>query len=291
MASMMLSAAPAQAADISDGVWAQSGNPGTTTVTFDTSTGIASGDKIVLSFPGTYADVNAAGTNISMTGSTTPTRINDSALETISVTADGSVSASGTVTITLTDGLTSFTTANAIESVGINHTDSDNNHIDSGLALITNDNDTDVSALVPLYVAIGVDDTNMPLGTLSIAGTNSNTQQYTVDTNNFNGVSIYLAADDNLKNSNGDTIDVVADGSVDAQSEEYGITLASSGITQENPFDSGTDALPTSATKFAGTTAPVAAGTVDITYEAAIASTTAAGTYTQTVTVTAVANP
>ncbi len=272
----------ARAAKNTDGTWTQSGAPGTTTITFTTTTGVVSGDKIVLTFP-SQADVNAAGTNITVTGSTTPTRANNDTNNTVTITTDGAVTASNPVTITMSDGLTSYTTTTfAQQSVAINHNTTADVAKDYGVALITNDNTTDVTANVPLFVTMAVDDTTMNLGTLSVSAVNTDDQIYTVNSNNATGIQMQIDGTATGLASGGNDINDVADGTVTAGSEEYGISNAVSGLTAESPFDSGDDAVPNSPTDIADTTAAVSNGTLTVTYKASISGTTAAGTYTET---------
>ncbi|MCB9823624.1 hypothetical protein H6802_01575 [Candidatus Nomurabacteria bacterium] len=278
------------ATKISDGTWAQSASPGTTTVVFTNTTALSSGDKIILTFP-TQATINASGTNITVTGQTTPTRSNNSTANTITITLDASISGSTAITVAMTDGLTSYTsTTYAQQSVAITTTDSTNNSLDYGVGIKTNTNTTTVTASVPLFVNLAVNDVTMDLGVLTTTAVSSASQTYTVNSNNVTGVQLKISADAALNDGSGNDINDVADGTVTAGSEEYGISTAVSGLTAQSPFDSGDDAVPTSATNIANSTAAVNAATLTLTYKASIAGTTVAGEYDQIVTVTVATN-
>lgn len=281
-----------EAAKNSDGTWSQSASPGTTTVVFTTTTGIASGDKIVLTFPG-EATIDASGTDIAITGSTTPTRSNDGTNNAITITTDGIVSSSGSVTITMTDGLTAYTTSTyAQQSLAINHNDSGDSAIDFGVAIITNDNTTDVTATVPLFVTMAVDDVTMDLGTLSVASVSEVDQTYTINSNNESGVQVQIDGEaTGLDDGSGNDIDDVSDGTVTAGSEEYGISVDNlSGVSADSPFDAGDDAIPNSPTNIVSSSTEISSATFDINYKASIAGTTVAGSYDEVVTVTIATN-
>ena len=285
----------AKAAELSDGTWSQSGAPGTTTVVFTTSTALTSADKIILTFPATSV-INAAGTNITVTGQTTPTRANNSTKNRITITLDTAITGSTEVTVTMTDGLTSYTsTTYAQESVGINTEDTNGDPHDWGLAVITNDNTTDVTAVVPLFLTMAVDDVTMDLGVLSAAAVSTVAQTYTVNSNDPSGVQVQIAADDDLDNIADGTIEInnVTDGTVTAGSEEYGISITNlSGLTADSPYDSGDDLVPNSGTtpvspdNLVGSTTYVSSGTFDINYKASVSGSTPAGEYNQVVTIT-----
>ena len=288
----------ASAATLSDGVWSQGGAPGTTTVTYTTDTAITAGDKIVLTFP-SEATLDAAGTNITMTGQTTPTRVNDAAANTITITTDGAVATTTAVTITMTDALTAYTDTTYIQqSLAINHTSSSDTAIDSGLAIITNTNTTTVTASVPIFLTLALDDNTMDLGVLTSGAVSTQTQQYTLNTNNAAGAVVRFEGEaTGLDDGGGNDINKVADGTVTAGSEEYGVSMTSgAGIGTMNlvsPYDTGDDPTPgATATIFANSnSAPITNGTIDVTYKASIDANSIPGTYDEVITVTTVANP
>lgn len=278
-----------KAAKLSDGTWVQGGAPGTTTVTFTNgATELDSSSDIVLTFPST-ASVDQDGTTVTVTGQGTVVRTNNTLDNTITLTIDGTIATSLAVTITLADGLTSYTTTTyAQESVAINTQDSTDTPVDFGVALITNDNTTDITAQVPLFVNFAIDTTTINLGTLSTASVNEADQTYTVNSNNTSGVTLQITRDAAFNDGSGNDINDVADGTVTASSEEYGITFdgTGGGIALQAPFDSGDDAVPAVATTFANTSSTVSNGTFDINYRASISGSTVAGSYDQVVTVT-----
>lgn len=281
----------AYAAKLSDGTWAQSASPGTTTITFTNTGALASGDEIVLTFPST-ATVDGAGTNISVTNQTTPIRSNNTTDNTVTITLDATINATTAITITMTDGLSAYTASTyAQESVGINTNDSVGAAIDYGLAIITNDNTTDVTATVPLFVTMAIDDTSMDLGVLSTASVKEVDQTYTVSSNNTTGVTMQIATDGTFDDGSGNDIDYVADGTVTAGSEEYGISVDNvSGLTVDATYNTGDVAIVEAADDLAASAGQLNGATLDINYKASIAGTTIAGTYAQVVTVTIATN-
>lgn len=278
----------AQAAKLSDGTWSQSGSPGTTTVTFTNTTAADASSDIILTFPGTAA-VDQDGTSATVTGSSTVTRSNNTTDNTITLTLlDGTMASGASITVTLDDGLTSYTTTTyAQESLAMNTQDSTDTPLDFGVALITNDNTTTVSTQVPLFVNIGVDTTSIQLGTLSVSSVNEADQTYTINSNNGTGITVAIVADGDLDDGSGNDIDAVADGTVDAGSEEYGISVDNvTSVTIESPFDSGDDEVPQISDNIANTSSEVSNGTFDLNYKASITGTSIAGSYDQVVTVT-----
>ncbi|OGC45454.1 hypothetical protein A2V49_03390 [candidate division WWE3 bacterium RBG_19FT_COMBO_34_6] len=290
--SLLLNNKFSKAEKLNDGVWSQSASPGTTTISFANGTTVLqTGFDIVLTFPST-ANVDATGTNISVTGQTTPTRTNNDTDNTITITLDGTIDSGLAVTITMTDALTSYTTTTyAQESLAVNTQNSTDVPIDFGLAIKTNDNTTLVSTQVPLFLNIAVDTTNIQLGTLSTASVNEADQTYTVNSNNRTGITVQIDSDGDLDDGFGNTINSVADDTVTAGSEEYGISVDNvANITVESPYDAGDDALPTNPTDIAYTATEISNATFDINYKASITGTTIAGSYDQVVTITISSN-
>lgn len=279
----------ARAAKLADGTWTQDGSPGTTTVTFTNTTAADASSDIVLTFPSSTATVDQDGTTATVTGSSNITRTNNTVDNTITLTIlDGTLAASSAITINLADGLTTYTTSTyAQESLAINTNDSTDTPLDFGVALITNDNTTTVTTQVPLFVNIDVDTTSIQLGTLSTASINEADQTYTINSNNRTGVTVAIVADGDLDDGSGNDINAVADGTVDAGSEEYGISVDNvTGMTIEAPFDAGDDEVPQVQDNIANTATEISNGVFDINYKASIAGTTIAGSYDQVVTVT-----
>lgn len=282
----------AKAAKLADGTWSQSASPGTTTVTFTNgATELDSSSDIILTFPST-ATVNQDGTSATVTSQGTVVRTNNTVDNTITLTIDGTIAASLAVTVTLADGLTAYTTTTyAQESVAINTQDSTDTPVDFGVALITNDNTTTVTASVPLFVNFAIDTTSINLGTLSTSSVAEADQTYTINSNNTSGITMQIARDGLLDDGGGNDIDNVGDGTVTAGSEEYGISVDNvSGVTISSPFDAGDDAVPAGPSNIATSTGTVSNGTFDINYKASISGSTIAGSYDQVVTVTIATN-
>jgi len=277
-----------KAAKLGDGVWTQSASPGTTTVTFTNTTAADASSDIVLTFPST-ANVDQDGTTATVTGTTNYIRTNNTVDNTITISIlDGTLAATSAITVTLADGLTSYTTTTyAQESLAVNTNNPSDVPVDFGVALITNDNTTTVTTQVPLFVNIGVDTTSIQLGTLSVASVNEADQTYTINSNNRTGVVVAIIADGDLDDGFGNTIDAVSDVTVTAGSEEYGISVDNvTGMTIESPFDAGDDEIPQASDNIANTATEISNGVFDINYKASIAGTTIAGSYDQVVTLT-----
>jgi hypothetical protein len=173
-----------------------------------------------------------------------------------------------------------------MQSIGINHTNSAGGRKDYGVALITNSNTSTVSAVVPLFVNLAVDNQAMALGVLSSSSVSTVNQTYTVNSNNNSGITLQIDADAAFDDGGGNTINDVADGTVTAGSEEYGISNSVSGLTLISPFDAGDDPVPTSATSIADSNNKVTGATLTVTYKASIDGNTVPGTYDQLVTMT-----
>lgn len=277
---------------LADGTWSQSASPGTTTITFTNgSTLLTSSSDIVLTFPST-ATVSQGGTNVSVTGQGTVVRANNTLDGTITLTIDGTISASLAVTITMTDALTAYTTTTyAQESVAINTLTITDTPVDFGVAIKTNDNTTTVTASVPLFVNMAINDTSIDLGTLSTASVSSASQIYTANSNNQTGVTVQIATDGDLNDASSNTINYVGDGTVTAGSEEYGVEVTGSGgFTIDADYNTGDNDIIEAANNLATSAAAISNQTVTVTYKASIAGTTVSGEYDQVVTVTIATN-
>lgn len=292
LAAVFLSNHVAKANTLTDGTWSQSASPGTTTITFSNITALDSSSDIILTFPST-ATVDQTGTDISVTGQGTPVRSNNTVDNTITITLDGTLDAGLGVTITMTDALSAYTTTTyAQESMAINTQDSTDTPQDFGVALITNgtSNETTVTASVPLFVNMAIDDTSIELGTLSTASISSATQTYTINSNNQSGITMQIQADGDLDDGQGNTINAVTDNAVTAGDEEYGIATSTSGLTIDPTYD-GIDAeVAQAADTIATSGSSVSSATLDVTYKASISGTTVSGNYDQVVTMTVAAN-
>lgn len=290
--SVLVSNNVARADKLGDGTWSQSASPGTTTVTFTNTTALDSSSDIVLTFPST-ATLDGAGTDIAVTGQGTPVRSNNTLDKTITITIDGTLAASTAITITMTDALSAYNTSTyAMESLAINTLLFNDTPADFGVALMTNTNETTVTASVPLFVNMALDDNSMELGTLSTASVSSAEQVYTINSNNQSGVVMQIATDGDLDDDSTNTIDAVSGGTVDAGSEEYGIAVVGAGgMTIDATYNTGDNPVVEAADDLANSGgAAVNGGTVTVTYKASIAGTTVAGEYDQVVTVTIATN-
>ena len=303
VASVMLALTPVlptQAATISDGSWTESvpTGGGTTTVTFVTNTGISIGDRIYLRFPN-EATINAAGTNITMSGDGGAVRANDAPGQNIIITAAAAQAASTSITITMTDALTAYTNTTYIkQTLAIVHNNSADVNIDIGLAAIVNTNTSTVTATIPIFLTLALDDNTMDLGVLTSGAVSSVTQRYTLNTNNATGALVQFTGEaTGLDDGSGNNVNKVADGTVTAGAEEYGVSMTSGAtigtMNLVAPFDTGDDPTPNaSATTFANSNSlPITDGIVDITYEASIDANSVPGSYDEVITVTCIANP
>lgn len=291
VAAGVFSGSTAHAAKFVDGTWTQSAAPGITTITFTNTGALVAGDTIVLTFPSEATVNNTAtvsgGTN-TVTGQTTPTFSVTG--QVLTITLDAAIAGSTAITISMTDALSAYTTTTfAQQSVAVNTNSTLLSPIDFGVAIITNDNTTDVTATVPLFVTLAVNDVTMDLGTLSASAVNTVTQQYTANSNNTSGVTLQIDADAVLNNAT-DSIADVSDGTVTAGSEEYGISVSTAGLTLQAPFNAGHDAVPVAATTIATSANEISSATLDVTYRASISGTTVAGSYNQVVTMTIATN-
>lgn len=279
----------AQAALLSDGTWTQAGTD--TTITFTNGgTALASGYKIVLTYP-TEATVDSASPTTLINGSSPGSASRSGQVVTITLDADTTIAAGSSVSVTGSDMLSAYTTSTyAQQSVAVNTLNGSDSPVDYGVALITNDNTTDVTASVPLFVTMAVDGTTINLGTLSTSTVSTSPQTYTFNSNNSAGVHVFLLADTApLWNAAGDNIDATgADSTISAGTEGYGFSLAAaSGMSAVGAYADNDEPFPITSTNIANSgSAAVANGTVTLTYKAAIAGTTKAGSYNQTVTVT-----
>ncbi len=289
----------ASAAKMADGTAQWSPSDGMT-VTFTPSMTIAAGEKIVLTFP---AEAPVSSDFLFYAPGDDPVRVSGQSFvnftrngtdNNVEITVFGAVAADQPVTITLdTRVITGYNaTVFAQQSIGINVMSAQGAPRGYGVALLTNDNTTQVTATVPLFVTLAANDTTMDLGTLSVAAVKDAVQTYTVNSNNHTGIHVSAVTDGALRDGAGNTIDNVADGAVSAGAEEYGIAVenTTNGITATAPFDAGDHSLTTTPQDIVKSTGVVAQGAFDVRYKAAISGDTVAGAYSQTVTVTVATN-
>lgn len=124
----------------------------------------------------------------------------------------------------------------------------------------------------------------LALGTLTTSSVASGSYTVTTSTNAPFGFTTYVVDDGNLRSGAND-IDDVADGTVTAGSEEYGIVT--SGTYAQIGSDTG---LTTAQQTVASHNKWINGAATTVTHNAAISSSTPAGTYTHTVTYVSVGN-
>lgn len=125
-----------------------------------------------------------------------------------------------------------------------------------------------------------ISDTTVDFGTLSVSSVASDSVTITTTTNAVDGYVTTIYETENLKTGAGSDIDDVADGTVTAGSEEYGVRT-SGAAGQMNAADT---AITTSPQTVALYNSWINGSAVTITFKAAISSTTAAGAYAHDVT-------
>jgi hypothetical protein len=285
------------------------------TVTFTPATAITNGTILEITYDTAFtgggsladADVTVTGTNI-----TSSAESNFAAgYFRSTLTTSGSVTTQVTITIDATPGLTNPAAGNYSWSVTANIGAAGTTYdYGAGLAYVGNENDVNVTAVVPpvvdleLYQA-GVDTllsnpNACDLGVLSLAQVKTCAYDVATGTNNAAGVTVYVTSDALINDGNGNDLNSVADGTVTAGAEEYGIRITEAGAgeyTASGTFGSQYNAVPTSATEFA-TTATTGSGTgsgntaerMEVTHAASMATDTVVGSYSHTVTYTAFTN-
>jgi len=123
------------------------------------------------------------------------------------------------------------------------------------------------------------------LGTLTTSAVKTAVTRLEITTNAENGYTATVYEDGNLRTTVGDDIDDVADGSVTAGSEEYGISSTGDDTTPANDF-----AITGSNTTVASSSTYGSLKRTAVIYQAAISDVTAAGSYSHTVTYVATGN-
>lgn len=136
-----------------------------------------------------------------------------------------------------------------------------------------------------IYVSAALSASSLSLGELSMTEIRSNSETLTINTNSPTGYATTIQEDGNLRSGSNDINDV-ADGSVTAGSEEYGVRT--SGIAgQMNSVDT---AIIGAALNVAASSTPVHNEVTILTYKAGISASTAYGNYSQQVTFTTTVN-
>ncbi len=263
-------------------------------------TALAAGDTITLTFPA-EARVSsgflfyAPGDDpVTVTGQGAVSFVRNATDNSVTITLRANAPRGEPLTITLdTRVITTYdATAYAQQSIAINTMTADGAPIDYGIALITGENATEVTATVPLLVSLRVDDTTVNLGTLSTARVVRASQRYTVTTNNVSGATVSLRADGPLRDAHGNVIPAITGGHVVAGQAGYGFSVENinAPLMALAPYAHGEHALPEYMTPIVRSAVPVSGATFDVQYAAAIDGTTVAGDYAQTVVVTIATN-
>jgi len=176
--------------------------------------------------------------------------------------------------------------------------------------IIDQEDTVDISAAVDATLTLSLSAANCSLGTFSAAGLSTCNYDTQISTNGSLGYTAYIRADGMLRNA-ANQISDVADGDVGVTNiggvsteEEYGVSTSKAGetITQNNSGSACSNlanqlatAMPasvllTSDQSFASATGPISSDSTTLCHAAVITGTTEAGSYAQTVTVTAVGN-
>lgn len=279
------------------------------TITFTPATAITNGSIIEVSYTGqtgggsiTDSDVSVAGTNI--TSSTESGFAVGYFRSVLSVT--GTTTTTVTISIDNVPGLTNPVAGNygwgiAVDIGGAGTTFD----YGAGLAYVENDNDVTVTATVPSTIDMEIYQQNSEtktnscaLGVLSLAVVKSCVYDIAGATNSSAGMTVRIASD-GLLNSGANDINNVADGTVSAGSEEYGIRITDDGTGDvwagAGTFESADTAVPQVVTNFASTSAVLdgintQGVRLEVTHRAAMATNTVIGSYDQLVTYTAFTN-
>lgn len=185
----------------------------------------------------------------------------------------------------------------------------------AGLAYIARENEVEVTAVVAPIIDLELYQQNSTsllantapnpnscaLGVLTIATVNTCIYDVGYGTNNATGVTVRVIADDLLNNVSAN-INNVADGTVSAGSEEYGVRITNAGTgcgtgAAAGTFGSQDNAVPTTATNFFtndtvcdGASSANITQRFEVTHSASVNASTPVGSYNQLVTYTAFTN-
>lgn len=133
-------------------------------------------------------------------------------------------------------------------------------------------------------ISLSLDKSSITFGTLSLEGVASDTVVATVTTDSLTGYTVTLAEDGNLRSGALD-IDDVSGGTVAAGTEGYGLrTTGLSGALAGDTAINGTITVVSTST-------PASADSTNLIFRAAVGPQSRAGSYGQTITVSATANP
>lgn len=195
----------------------------------------------------------------------------------------------GNGTLTNPSGANSYAVSNAMcDETASCTTSFTSSHTGAfALSIIANDQVT-VSATVDPSITFTLSANSLNLGTLSTASVSSATMTVQTVTNAVGGFSTTVLENNNLRIDVSNDINDVADGTVTAGAEEYGMSTTDTGQTITNDADCATPFNALAITSSAQTTAGAASGPVNETntlcFAASITSTTTAGAYSHILT-------
>lgn len=281
----------ARAAEMADGTWSRSGQVDTITIT--TSTGLSSGDIIVLTFDDTY-DTVATDTNTQVTvNAVNETAVMNTTDNTATITLANAVTAGSRAIVgdflNTTDSGVFDAALLGQHSVAVNTTTSAGAALDFGVAVTVtnlNDNTVAVTATVPQFINMTLSKVAVNLGVLSAGSVKTDSHTIVVNSNDDAGYLIQVASNGDLTDGT-NTINAVSENTtVVAGTEAYGIAVTAGTASEVGDFADDDTPLPTSATDFIGNTATASAHSHTVEYRASIDGNTVSGTYTQVVTYT-----
>ena len=281
-------------------------------VTFTPATAITTGTILEITYDSGFtggaalvdADVAVSGTNIS---STVESAFAAGYFKS-TLTTSGSVTTTVTILIHGTHELTNPASAgnypwSVTADIGGAGTTFD---YGAGLAYVAHDNDVTVTATVPPTIDMEIYQQNSEtktnacaLGVLSLALVKSCIYDVAGATNNNSGMTVKVTSDGTLDDGASHDIDAVSDGTVTAGVEEYGFTITDDGSGDPwngGTYETGDRAVPSSATTFASTSAPIDGINtqnlrLEVTHKASMSTSTyVSSAYAQVVTYTAFTN-
>ena len=264
--------------DASDGLWCATAGADlvVTTSTEDSATGL----------PGTLTAACTQGAGASSYDTITVSGVSDLSIS----TRYGVKISDGTTGKLGTPGAGTFTARLATLTSGDAVIDSQN----ISLAIIANDQ-VSVSATVDPSITAALDTTTAALGTLSTTSVSKAAVVSTVTTNAQNGFTSSVNYNNKLRIDVSNDINDTTGGTIVAGTEEFGVSTSEAtgvdiGVWSPASCTSGATtsnatALTAAAQTFAAAAAPVSADATTLCFLASIAGTTAAGAYSNTVTV------
>lgn len=261
------------------------------TIKFTTPSGIHSGDTITLTFPASSFTMGASLTGVTIAdgggADNAVTSANWSA-PTLTITASGTstVTAGNVATIKIPSA--QITSPGSVNTYVISIAGSFGDTGSIAVAVIADDQFT-VAAMIDPSITFTLNKTAVSLGALSVSSVSTDTTSFTVNTNAVSGYTTTVTEDGNLRYSANDINDV-ADGTVTAGSEEYGMSTSKAGQTIVATSGNNATAIDGTNKACASASGPVSSDITTLTLLASMAGSTPAGAYFHTVTVLATAN-